>query len=122
MREIKKRHRRERGVEAYECYVIGGLKVPGENKKKWIQKWMKEKNYSIEELRKFEMILDGIGDKIIQWDRTGLRFAADLKNHYEVLKNCGHESAPQDVHMEEIRAITFAMLLINELLNEQSDY
>ena len=97
-------------------------------KTKWIEEWIKEKEGSIENFRKhqslyckYEKMLDGIGGKILRWDKNGMSFANELKTHHEALKLCGHESAPSDIHMEELAAISWAMCLLADLATYQGD-
>ena len=93
--------------------------------KNFVEYWMRENNISKEESKalcdKYQMVLNGIADKILQWNRHGVRFADELDRQYKVLAACGHKDAPLDLHLEELGALAYAIDLLEKLSAYQGD-
>ena len=60
-------------------------------------------------------------DKIKAWDKGGVNFAIALNNQFTILNTCRHEGADQALHAKELEALTYAVVALNELDNEQAE-
>lgn len=72
-------------------------------------------NFSEEKMAEMRHIIYGIVEKINEWDKEGMKFASMEDHQFQMMKSCGHERAPHDLHKKEIEALEYAVMAMNVL-------
>ena len=106
-------------------FMFGAVMTIPENCKELLERVLQisieRVEISKEKIREFRTVIYGIMDKINAWDKDGTNFAYALNNQFTILNTCGHEGADQALHAKEIEALTYAVMALNVLDNEQAE-